>query len=643
MDRNSIIGLLLIGAIMVGYGILNAPTEEEIAAEQRRRDSIAQVETEIEQKAIQEEAQRAQQEISSADQPVAASIGDSSVMATADSAEQQRLNDIYGQFVSATQGETTYTTLENEKIKVVIANKGGRIVSAELKEFHTYDTMPLYLFEEATSKFNMNFFTYNNKSINTDELFFDVEGGDVAVSEGGQEQVAMRLYAGTRDRYLEYVYSLKGGDYMLDMTVNSVGLDQIMARNNDEYHLEWKISAPNQEKSIEAQRNASTVYYKYSDDNPDYLSERSDEKEDLVADVKWVAFKQQYFAAVIIAGEQFDNYNANIETKTDENSMSHVKDMSTNLSIPFEHEANESFAMSFYFGPNRFSILEEYDLQLESLVPLGWGIFGWVNEWVVIPIFNLLDGFNLSYGIIILLMTIIIKMFLFPITYKTYLSSAKMRVLKPEITEISEKHKDDPMKKQQATMALYKKAGVNPLAGCVPMLIQMPILFAMFRFFPASIELRQQSFLWADDLSSYDSVLNLPFEIPFYGSHVSLFTLLMALSMVFYTRMNSSQMSMGGGAAGDMQATQMKIMMYLMPIMMLFFFNSYSSGLSYYYLVANLMSMGQMFAIKTWIIDEDKIHARIQENKKRSGTVKKSKFQQRLEEMAKQRGVQPKR
>ena len=307
--------------------------------------------------------------------------------------------------------------------------------------------------------------------------------------------------------------------------------------------------------------------------------------------------------------------------------------MEATLSLPFNASKDKQLDLAFYFGPNKYNIMRSYHLDLEKQIPLGWSFFlmQWINRFAVLPVFNFLEGFNLNYGIIILILTILLKIVLFPIAYKTYLSSAKMRLLKPEVDEISAKFpkKEDAMKKQQATMALYKKAGVNPMSGCVPMLLQFPILLAMFRFFPASIELRQEAFLWADDLSSYDSIFDLPFNIPFYGDHVSLFTLLMTISTIIYTKINNDMMSTGNQLPG------MKTMMYLMPVMFLGFFNSYSSGLSYYYLLANLITFAQMYAIRSFV-NEDKLHAQIQENKKKP--VKKSNFQKRLEEMAKNQG-----
>ena len=372
----------------------------------------------------------------------------------------------------------------------------------------------------------------------------------------------------------------------------------------------------------------STIYYKYSDDDVDFISERKDESDDLKTKVKWISMKQHFFTQVLIADNSFDK-PTHIETLAGKEGEDFVKQMKASFTIPYSHLPNESFGMQFYFGPNHYKTLEKIGFNLEKQIPLGWGIFGWVNRYIVIFIFNFLSGFNLNYGIIILILTLVIKIMLLPLTFKAYQSQAKMKVLKPEIEEIQGKFKEEPMKLQQEMMGLYKKAGVSPLGGCLPMLLQFPILIAMFRFFPQSIELRQQSFLWAHDLSTYDSIMDLPFTIPFYGNHVSLFTLLMTISTLLITWVNSQT---------TVTNPQMKWMMYLMPIVFLGVFNSYSSGLSYYYFLANTISIGQQYLFKAFV-DEDAIHKKIQENKKRPASQSKSKFQQRLEAMAKQKGV----
>jgi YidC/Oxa1 family membrane protein insertase len=412
-------------------------------------------------------------------------------------------------------------------------------------------------------------------------------------------------------------------------------MQDVIAANSTFMNLDWRVDLLRQEKSRKNEQNVSTIYYKFTGEDVESLRETRDASETLRTSVKWISFKQQFFSSVLIAANSFTSaqiaHTAFAETEDDL-----IKRMTASIDIPYNSRENNNFPMHFYFGPNHFQTLKAYDLDLEKQIPLGWAIMGWINRFIVIPVFNYLSSFNWSYGIIILVLTLMLKLVLFPIAYKTYLSSARMRVLKPEIDELNEKFpkKEDAMKKQQAVMALYKKAGVNPMAGCVPMLLQLPILLALFRFFPASIELRQEAFLWADDLSSYDSILDLPFTIPFYGAHVSLFTLLMTVSTIIYTRMNSQMMSTGTQMPG------MKTMLYIMPIMLLGIFNNFASGLSYYYFLANVITFGQMYAFR-FMIDEGKIRRKIEENKKKP--VKRSGWQKRLEDMAKQQQQQQKK
>jgi YidC/Oxa1 family membrane protein insertase len=496
----------------------------------------------------------------------------------------------------------------------------------------------------------MTFFS-NNRSINTGQLFFQpfVNGkpfqGDVLEVSGNDSLVlAMRMspaQIGTpeaKQHFIEYVYTFAGNSYMVDFDIYMVGMDRYIAENASYLDLEWSAKLNRHDKPLSNTGNGASVYYKFYNDDVDHLSERDDEDEEsLSTRLKWIAFKQRFFSSVLISHDGFDNGVVSVSKdaeKPGEENPHYLKNMKAEIGLSYQPSRKTSYDLQFYFGPNKYNILRKYDLDLEELISLGWGILGWINRFAVIPVFNLLENFNINYGIIILILTILLKLVLFPIAYKTYQSQARMRVLKPEIDEINKKFpkKEDAMKKQQATMALYKKAGVNPAAGCVPMLLQFPILIAMFRFFPASFELRQQSFLWATDLSSYDSVLSLPFEIPFYGDHVSLFTLLMTISTIFYTKLNSEMMG-----SSSQQMPGMKTMMYLTPVMLLFFLNNYAAALSYYYLLANLITFAQMYFIRRFI-DEDKIRKRIAMNKKKP--VKKSKWQQRMEEMARQQQAQ---
>lgn len=623
MDKNSITGLVLIGAILIGFSIYNAPTENQIAAEKHKQDSIEAVQklvTKEKQKAVLQDA-------------VMAAVADTNTVS--DSAKNELLSSTYGPFVAAASGEKQITTIENELLKIGISNKGGRIVSVQLKKYHTHDSLPLFLCDEDSSRFSLSFIA-QNRVFSTDSLFFKTIGNSFTVSGTDSNKVSMRLEAAP-GKYIEFEYRLRGNSYMMDCNINTVGMQDLIASNTSDMNLKWHLRALSHEKSHKNEQNATTIYYKHFEDDVDYLNEIKDKKESFQTKMKWVSFKQQYFTSVLIAKNGFDK-PTDIETIGLPNSTKYTKDLTASFTIPYEHKASESFGLSLYYGPNHYGTLKTYGMDLEKQVPLGWGIFGWVNRFAVIPVFNFLSGFNMNFGIIILLLTILIKVVLLPLTFKAYMSTAKMKVLKPEVDELNEKYaKEDPMKKQQALMALYKKAGVNPLGGCLPMLLQMPILIAMFRFFPASIELRQQSFLWATDLSSYDSIWTfgyVPVIDYLYGDHVSLFTLLMTISTIMYTRMND-QFS----GANNPQMAQMKWIMYLMPIIFLGVFNNYAAGLSYYYFLANMFTFAQQWIIRK-LVDEDAIHAKIQENKKKPAAGK-SKFQTRLEEMAKQRAALP--
>ncbi len=623
MDKNSIIGLVLIGAILIGFSIYNAPSETEIATAKHKQDSIEAVQklaTKEQQKAILQDA-------------VLAVVSDTN--SVSDSAHSELLKSTYGPFIAASSGENQLTIIENEKLKIAISNKGGRIVSVQLKDYKTHDSLPLLLCNEDSSRFGLSFIA-QNRIFSTDTLFFTPIGNSFQVRGKDSNKVSMRLQAGA-GKYIEFEYQLHGNSYLIDFNINTVGMQDMIAGNTSDMNLKWHLRALSHEKSHKNEMDATTIYYKHFEDEVDYLSEAKDGKESFQTKMQWVSFKQQYFTSVLIAKKGFEK-PTEIETIGLPDSKKYTKDLAASFTIPYEHKANESFAMNIYFGPNHYGTLKSYGMDLEKQVPLGWGIFGWVNRFAVIPVFNFLSGFNINFGIIILLLTVLIKVVLLPLTYKAYLSTAKMKVLKPEVDELNEKYaKEDPMKKQQALMGLYKKAGVNPLGGCLPMLLQMPILIAMFRFFPASIELRQQSFLWATDLSSYDSIWTfgyVPVIDYLYGDHVSLFTLLMTISTIMYTRMND-QFS----GANNPQMAQMKWIMYLMPIIFLGVFNNYSAGLSYYYFLANMFTFAQQWIIRKFV-DEDAIHAKIQENKKKPAAPK-SKFQARLEEMAKQRATLP--
>jgi len=619
MDKNSVIGLLIIGGILIGWMFLSRPSQLEIAKQQHMHDSAMQYEK-IAQKA------KADIVIQGANKLASAGL-------TAEESDSAKANNkvlAYGAFADAASGENKIITMENEVMKLNVFTKGGRIASVELKKYKTFDGKPLILFDADSSALNINV-PLNSGVVSTDSLYFEPQGSSFSISGTSTKSLAMRLYAGSKTKYIEYVYSLNGDEYMMGFRVNTVGLQNTIAPNAGSLTLNWMMKTPMQEQNQQTQARASTIYYKYLNENVDKISEGSSEKKSLEPKVKWIGFKQQFFTSVIIADNTFEK-PTDIET-IKETSGKYIKQYSAALSIPYTHQNAETFGMRLYFGPNHFKTLKHYDLDLEKQINLGWKIFGWLNRLLTIPIFNFLNGFNLNYGIIILILTIILKLILLPIAYKTVLSSAKMRVLKPEIDALNEKHKnDEPMKKQQATMALYKQAGVNPMAGCIPVLLQMPILIALFSFFPASIELRQQGFLWAHDLSTYDSVYNFGFSVPWYGDHVSLFALLMTGSTLLYTWSNSQLM----GTSNQMPG--MKWMMYAMPVLFLGFLNNYSAGLSWYYFLANMITFGQTWVMQKFVIDSDALHAKIQENKKKPKKI--SKFQERLEQMTKDRQQQ---
>ena len=631
MDKNSIIGLVMITGIMLGWMFLSKPSNEEVERQKKLRDSIELVQKNEE---IKLKAAAAASKRDTANTATLTASGDTSKSASglaSDSLKSLQLNQKFGEFAAAAEGENKELTIENKLLKATVSTLGGQITSVTLKNYKAFDGSPLVLFTKDSAVQALEFFSANSRLLSTKDFYFTPE---VVPTGKDSSLLSLRLYAGDKKKYIEYLYSLKDSSYLLRYKINFVGMNDVIASNASAVDLKWKMTSPSLERDAETQRNAATIYYKYEKDEVDNINPRKLEKKKMDAAVKWVGFKQQFFTSVLIADSNFDT-PSEVETSADATSITNVKSYSAALSIPFGHLPAESFGMQFYFGPNHYNTLKSYGLDLEKQIYLGWSVFAYVNKIIVIPTFNFLGGFGLNYGIIILLLTIFIKIILFPIAYKTYLSSAKMRVLKPEIDEINKKFgKDDPVKKQQATMALYKQAGVNPLAGCIPVLLQLPILAALFSFFPSAIELRQQSFLWATDLSTYDSILDFAFKIPFYGNHVSLFTLLMTVSTILYTYSNSQLMGTNDQVPG------MKFMMYAMPIIFLGVFNNYSAGLSYYYFLANMITFGQTWFMRKFV-DDSALHAKIQENKKRP--VKQSNFQKRLEDMAKQRQQQVKK
>jgi len=618
MDRNTIIGLGLILVIFVGYVFINKPSEAEVQRRQQYQDSIAEVLKAEELKKI-EEQKLAKQVISPA-------IADT----LPDSLRNAALESKFGGFAQAVEGKREFAVLENDKIKVRFLNQGGRVYSVEIKDYKTSEQKPLMFFDGDSTVFGFQIQKYG---INTNSLYFkpQFEGAYFDASSSKQE-VAYRLPAGA-NAYVEYKYSLEPGSYQVKFDMAQVNTSSEIIERDIQF--EWEAFMPQQEHGRKWEADHTTIVINYDEEENDGIDELGIgqlEKEDLEANSKWIAFRQQFFSAAFIADEHIGK-SGFVESEKLPLSEKHTKRMKMAFDLPNQPE----WGGSFYFGPNHFPTLRAQGNDLHELIDLGWALFGWINRFVVIPLFNFLSSFIDSYGLIILILTIVIKAVLFPLTYKSYLSTAKMRVLKPQVDEINAQFPDkaDAMKKQQAVMGLYKKVGVSPLGGCLPMLVQMPILFAMFRFFPASIELRQKSFLWAHDLSTYDAIFTWNTQIPlvseYFGNHLSLFTLLMAISMVATNQLNSANMTTAPGQPN------MKGMMWIMSVMMLVFFNSYASGLSYYYLIANLITIGQTMLIRRTINDEA-ILAKLEAFKK-NPRENKTRMQRKLEEIAKKRGM----
>jgi YidC/Oxa1 family membrane protein insertase len=613
MDKNSIIGIVLIGVILIGYSIFTKPAREAQMEAIRRNDSIAKVER---QRQLEQQENRVFQE-----QAVPALSEESSEQG--DLVEQQRN---YGVFVSGLSGEDKFITMENELIKLRFSTRGGRPYSATLKEYTTYDSRPVVLFDGDSSRFDLQFFA-DNRRINTGELYFvpGTNQKNLVVSDT-EKSLKMRLDI-TDNAFIEYTYTMYPGKYMIDFDIRLVGLEQF--RTDNMTYL-YEIYFPSTEKGFQNENNYTNLYYRYKQGEIEKFSMRSKksiEEETALTQLEWIAYKHQFFSTVFIAKDYFES--AYMMNERFEEPSKFIRHFSSEVDMPYNRMNDQTMSMAFYFGPNHHTTLKQYDeWNLKNLVTVGGSVIRWLNEFVIIPIFNWLNRSISNFGIIILLLTLILKTALFPLTYKSYKSQAVMRVLKPQVDEINEKFpkKEDAMKKQQATMDLYKRAGANPLGGCLPMLVQLPILYAMFRFFPTSIELRGESFLWADDLSTYDSILDLPFTIPMYGDHVSLFTILMTVTTILSMRINN-QMTSSSAMPG------MKTMMYIMPVMFMVILNSFSAALTYYYFLANVITLGQNFIFKKFT-DEDAILKKL--NARKAKPKPKSKWQTRLEEMTKQ-------
>jgi YidC/Oxa1 family membrane protein insertase len=632
MDKNTIIGLLIIAGILIGYSLFTRPSKEELAERQGIQDSLRNAQAMIlpEQ---QEQPQSQPQQVQDAVNPAEAKKEVAN--ASQEPINLDQYKDAFGVFGEAAVGDNQYITLENDLIRMSISTLGGRPYTVELKNYQTHDSLPLILFDGDSTIFGMSFFA-QNRSINTNELFF-TPSSDRSHLDASNAPVtlSMKLPAGG-DRYIEYVYTMSPGDYRVGFDMRFVNMNEIMSQNNNFIDLNWNIYVPQQEMGRMNELNYTTMFFKHYQDEVEKFNMRSKKdvfEKDIPTRMRWIAFKQQFFSSVLIAEDFFAN--ANVRSTKLETDLTYLYYFESKIGVPFEQSPNQEQKMTFFFGPNHFNTLKSYDLEMENLVGLGGLMSRVINRYAIIPMFSFLNNFINNYGLIILILTLVIKLVLFPLTYRSYISMAKMKALKPEIDAINEKiPKEKSMERQQATMALYKKAGVSPLGGCLPVVLQMPILIAMFRFFPTSIELRQQQFLWAHDLSTYDSILDLPFTIPMYGDHVSLFTLLMTASTILTMKI-SSQANMG-----QSQMPGMKSMMYIMPVMFMFMLNSWSSALTYYYFLANIITFGQNQISKRFV-DEDALRKKLHSNQKKSSVKKQSKFQKRLQDMAKQRGYNP--
>ncbi|MBQ8520048.1 MAG: membrane protein insertase YidC [Bacteroides sp.] len=583
MDKNTLVGFLLIGVVLIGFSVWNRPSQEEMERAHHYQDSIQTV---AQQEAAKFEAEAAAQ---------------SQRVLTLDSTSL---------FFSANQGTEQFTTLENNLVKVTVSNKGGRVVSATLKEYKNQQGEPLVLFNEEESAMNFAF-EGKNENILTEEMYFQPMNAT-------DSTVTMRL-ATTGAGYIDFAYRLLPESYMVDFSIRANGLQNFFPAAQKTVNIEWFQRARQQEKGFDFEQRYTSLTYKPVDEGSDYLSEFKEEKETFAEPLEWVAFKNQFFSSVLIAQHNFEN--TTLESVPQQKGSGFMKNYTAEMTTFFDPTGKEATNLQLYLGPNHFKTLlasndlcinKNEDPELEDLVYLGWPVIRWINRWFTINLFDWLSGWGLNMGIVLLLMTIIVKALVYPATYKSYMSSAKMRALKPHVQKITEKYpkQEDALKKQQETMALYSQYGVSPMGGCLPMLIQMPVFMALFFFVPNAIELRQQSFLWAPDLSTYDDVLHFGFNIPFLGSHLSLFCLLFSVTNILNTWYTMKQQD----TMGQQQMPGMKWMMYLMPVMFIFIFNTYSSGLNYYYFISGLIGILTMIVLRK-TTDENKLLAQLEANK----------------------------
>ncbi len=613
LDLNSIIGFVLIVGILIWIMYQNQPSDKQIAADKAKKELV--------------EKEAAAKKVA----VVPATIATDSV--ANDSVQLSALKSKLGNFAySATlpSAKENFTTIENSLLKITVSNKGGLITEATLKgqeRFKKGSGQLVSLIKDNNSDLNINLLTQDNRTLATKDLFFQP-----TLTKEGENQVLTLHLKASETEFLEYRYVLKPNDYMLDFDIRSQGLNKVL-NTSKPLDLEWNLKAYRNEKSIPYENRYADIRYEYEGGKDSYTGQGKD-KEETPDKVSFVAFKQHFFSSILLTKTPFEKaklYSNNL-VLDDKVDTIYTKQFKANLPLAFTG-GELNYQLNWYFGPTDYKTLKAYDRDLDKIIPLGWGIFGWINKFIFIPLFGFLSSF-IAYGIAIILFTVLIKIAMSPITYKSFLSQAKMKVLRPEINELGEKFKKDPMKKQQETMKLYNKAGVNPMAGCIPALIQIPFMYASFQFFPSAFELRQKGFLWADDLSSFDQVAKLPFHIPLYGDHISLFPILAAIAIFFYMKMTSGDQQMAAPQQEGMpdMSKMMKIMIYVSPVMMLIFFNNYGSGLSLYNFISNLITIGIMFVIKNYIVDSQKIHAQIQENKLKE-PKKQGKFQAKLQQI----------
>ena len=629
MDRNQVIGWVLIGLIIVGF-VFYQTSQAPLPQPQNTKENVGNTAS------SKEKNTKTHVEKDSLKLFDNQKLPDS----LRNVFEAEKLKEQHGIFYTAAQGKNEYVIIENDLVKLWIAKKGAYLAQAQLKNFRTYDAYTkniqenLNVFVKDSSKYFLSF-NHDGKSFSTADYFFQSSVDSIYITEENQS-VSFILQASNGGK-MEYTYTLHPKDYLVDFNISMVDLNRYITGDGNKINMEWEQIAPQQEKSLKQERQIASIFYFSDKEGRDYLSETSNDQSTFEGNVKWISFKQQFFSTVLIS-KTSEIQKPQMTVAFNQEDTTYVKKFNTKFGLELLGNNTSSANLTFFVGPNDFNLLSNYeDLHLNEQLNLGWGIFRWVNEYFIYPIFSLLvNNLGVSIGLGIILLTFAIKLVLFPITYKNYLSSAKMRVIKPHLEKLNEENKNaDPLKKQQAMMALYKQTGVNPLAGCIPALLQMPILIALYRLFPASIELRHQPFLWAEDLSSFDSVLDLPFNIWGYGNHVSLFTLLMAISMFFYMRFNQqmtpSTGSTGGGELQEAIQKNMKIMMNIMPFFMLFIFNGFAAGLSFYYFLANMITIAQTLVIKHYIIDEERILSKINEHMAKP--MQKSKWQKKIEEI----------